>query len=243
MKSGEKGRWVAFDLDGTLHDFREAAGAASEAVISEIVGNETEKRERTRRVLWDLIQKDGGDAFVEGRSSDEYRTRRFVRLMEMIGVSPHQGFVARLVRVYECEMMRNLRLYDDARHVLEELTSRGYSVAIISEGPEDQQIRVIDRLGLQKFVKLLVTSSRYGVSKLGGLFPVARELLGTDLHRSVWYFGDSVERDIRPASDAGFSAVLVNHSADRSAGELARVQGCRAIEGLAEVVQLVGEAR
>ena len=242
MKHGEERAWVAFDLDGTLHDFRAAATPASEAVIAGIVGNERERREQVRRVLWDLMHQDGADAFVDGLSSDVYRTRRFVRLMTMTGVPATEGFVAELVHMYEYEMMKNLRPFDDAHWLLETLTSDGYPVAIISEGPEDQQTRVIERLGLQKFVTLLVTSGRYGVSKRRGLFRVARELFGMEEQRTVWYFGDSTERDVRPALDAGFQGVLVDHSGGLGGGEPARASGCRVIHGLAKVAELVGEA-
>ena len=46
-----------------------------------------------------------------------------------------------------------------------------------------------------------------GKSKVGGLFPVALERLGIDPSTMV-YVGDSIERDVKPAREAGIRAVL-----------------------------------
>ena len=79
---------------------------------------------------------------------------------------------------------------------------------VISEGPHDAQETTIGRLGIAADVDLLVTSAGEGVSKSDGLFERALERANCVPHE-VLYVGDSLERDIGPASELGIASVYV----------------------------------
>ena len=75
-----------------------------------------------------------------------------------------------------------------------------------AEGPHDAQETTISRLGIAPYVDLLVTSSREGLTKCGGLLKCALDKAGCAPSAAI-YVGDSVECDIAPARALGVRAI------------------------------------
>ncbi len=165
------------------------------------IPSETLEREYRR-----ILEEETHDAFVDGGTSTYYRGRRLARLLEAFGIEATPRRVARLTAVYKRALLNALEATRGAKRVLRTLRSRGYSIAVISEGPADAQQWTIERLGLAPLVDLLVTSAQERTTKVDALFERALARMSHPFR--PLFVGDSLQRDIVPAAKAGFRPVL-----------------------------------
>jgi REG-2-like HAD superfamily hydrolase len=114
------------------------------------------------------------------------------------------------VRLYE-EFLRleNWALYPDALPTLHELERRGYRLGVVSNW-EDWLEELLISLEVAHLFQFAVVSGVEMVAKPDpGIYRRALELSGAD-PREVVHVGDSVENDVRPASEVGITAVLLD---------------------------------
>lgn len=109
---------------------------------------------------------------------------------------------------YDTALGESLELKPGADQALRAAKRGGLSVVVISEGPHDAQQTTIERLGIAPWVDLLVTSGGEGTSKSHDLFGRALARAGCDPAEIV-FVGDSLERDVGPASALGITCFYV----------------------------------
>lgn len=109
---------------------------------------------------------------------------------------------------YDTALGESLELKPGADKALRAAKRGGRSVMVISEGPHDAQQTTIERLGIAPMVDLLVTSGSEGTSKSHDLFGRALARAGCDPTEIV-FVGDSLERDVGPASALGITCFYV----------------------------------
>jgi putative hydrolase of the HAD superfamily len=211
-------RWIGFDLDDTLHYFRRASTRAAEAVFHEIEEHFGVGGEELADAYRTILRSAQREHFAQARTSREFRTERFAALLAQFGCEPGQQ-MGRLLDVYDAALGSELELKPGAWEVLAAARRASLSVMVISEGPHDAQQLTIERLGISKSVDLLVTSAGEGASKSDGLFEKAIARAGCEA-REVLYVGDSIERDMVPASALGMASVYVGE--ERLPGDRAR---------------------
>lgn len=220
--------WVAFDLDDTLHDFRGASSKAMARVYGEIAEQYGSSPEVLRQHYRQIVSEETRGAFADGQTSTYYRSRRMARLLAAVNVDPSPQRVARLVTLYKRALLNALRITPGAYALLRSLRTRGYRIAVISEGPSDAQEWTLQRLGIAQFVDLLVTSGEERKTKTEGLFERARHRIGPS-HSSPLFIGDSLERDVHPAAQAGFRSVLFDPSGKQQPAEVAVISTLDAV--------------
>ena len=145
-------------------------------------------------------------AFVDGKTSHEYRAERFQGVMNTFCIDCTEQQMEVLLHTYENTLMRNLQLKEGAIPLLETLKQQGKQVVIITEGPQDSQERTVAALGLGPYFDRLVTTNKFGVAKIDGLFSKALEMVGVKSEEVVMV-GDSWDRDVVPAVEAGIKCV------------------------------------
>jgi len=197
-------RWVAFDLDDTLHDFTSASRAASEAVFARLVARRAGLALEELRQTYGAVCRAYVGAFVDGRTSAAYRRERMEALLRRSGVPIDEA--AACVRVYARTLDRSLRPEPGAAAALATLRERGYRLAVVSEGPHDAQERALRRLGMHDRIDLLVTSNRERLSKRDGLYARFARLAGA-APSACTVVGDSLAADVCPALAAGMRAI------------------------------------
>jgi putative hydrolase of the HAD superfamily len=200
-------RWVAFDLDDTLHYFRRASGSASQAVLREIERDSGIELGILDRAYCEILRTAQSGHFSQSKTSREYRAERFGALLGRFDQDPGPR-LDRILDLYDAALAQALTLKPGARQALAAAKRSGLSVMVISEGPQDAQETTIDRLGIAPSIDLLVTSAGEQVSKTDGLFERALERAGCERHEGL-YVGDSVERDIVPTCALGIANVYV----------------------------------
>ncbi len=199
----------AFDLDDTLHEFRKASSSAVLAVLTRINADHhgtsiAEMQNMYHQILADKT----ASAFVDGRTSREYRKERFETLTQKLQLSRTDNadddnkYFDSLADIYEAALATSLRLKSGALSLLTTLKNRGKKIAIITEGPEDAQIWTLHQLGLHPYVDFLATTNRFRTSKVGGLLRKVLNTLNIGT-TDVVYIGDSWPRDMEPAIEEG----------------------------------------
>lgn len=202
-------KWIGFDLDDTLHEFRKASRAATTHCLTLIADRHShiplqELQERYQQVL-----KEGtAGAFVDGKTSHDYRRARFVATLDHFSL--HDDRVDNgLLDEYERVLVANLELKQGAKSLLGALKDAGSKVVVITEGPQDAQERAVRDLGIAQYIDLLVTTNQFGLAKTSGLFKKVLEHLAIG-PEDIAYVGDSWERDILPSMAEGIDAIWLN---------------------------------
>jgi putative hydrolase of the HAD superfamily len=200
-------RWVAFDLDDTLHYFKRASGSASEAVFRDIERQFGIGVDDLTKSYREILRAAQSGHFSDRKTSREYRAERFEALLAAFARDPAPALDG-LLDIYDAALGEALELKPGARQALSAARRASLSVMVVSEGPHDAQTTTIERLGIGSSVDLLVTSAGEQASKSDGLFERALAHAGCEPHQ-VLYVGDSVERDILPTSALGIASVYV----------------------------------
>ena len=207
--------WYFFDLDDTLHEFRKASSTAVDATLRLILEDHVHHERSSGEPLTiaelkaeylKILKTGTSAAFVDGKTSHEYRAERFQGVMNAFGIDCTDKQMQALLDTYETAIMQNLQLKEGAVSLLETLEQRGKKVAIITEGPQDSQERTVGALGLEPYFDRLVTTNKLGVAKIDGLFGRALEMIGVK-SKEVVMVGDSWDRDVVPALEAGIKCV------------------------------------
>jgi putative hydrolase of the HAD superfamily len=205
--------WFGFDLDDTLHEFRQASAHASTHVFQEIHASNNHISVDTLRTTYqNILRSATANAFTDGRSSTEYRRERFGRLLQERGLVD-TPLLERLLEEYRVSLRENLTLKEGALHLLQTLQQLGKKVIVITEGPSDAQEWSVQELGIRPYVDVLVTTNEIGLSKVDGLFGNVLEKYNIAVDDIV-YFGDNEVRDIQAARAEGMLAVLYNAEED-----------------------------
>jgi putative hydrolase of the HAD superfamily len=200
-------RWIAFDLDDTLHYFKRASGRAAEAVFCEIERQFGIGVDDLDQAYREILRAAQSGHFSQPKTSREYRAERFGALLSGFARDPGPQ-LDRLLATYDAALGKALELKPGARQALAAAKRARISTMVVSEGPHDAQAATIERLGIAPDIDLLVTSAGEQASKGDGLFERALERAGCERHE-VLYVGDSVDRDIVPTSALGIASVYV----------------------------------
>jgi len=224
-----KARWIAFDLDDTLHDFRKASRSAMRIVFQAIFDEYGIEPQHSEALYREILAEGTADAFTDGRASHEYRAERFSKLLEKCRIVD-PDFVNELVDIYDKSLIPLLRVRPGTRRLLAKLRAQGKKVAVVSEGLADAQTKALIRLGLDRLVDLVITSNSEGVSKPNGLFQRLLDRVAANA-ADVCVVGDSASRDIEPAISLGCSVVHVEprRRPDFSVPHVARVSSIMAL--------------
>lgn len=244
----KKATWFLFDLDDTLHEFRKASSAAVEATLHLIIEQQAKHENPSKRSLTiteleaeyiKVLEINMPAAFVDGKTSHEYRVERFESVMNIFGLSCTVPQMQKLLNTYESTLVQNLQLKQDAEELLFTLEMEGKSIAILTEWPQDAQERTIAELGLEQYCNKVVTTNQLVVAKTDRLFARALDDIGVK-SENVIMVGDSWERDIVPALEAGIDCVWLN---EKEQDEIEKFVCVRGEEKCVIVVNSLDELR
>lgn len=185
-------KWLFFDLDETLVDFR-SASKTSFFRSFEAKGIEAEEEwyssiyAKINRRIWDEFEQNKINAV-------ELRTKRFKLLFESIEVSLDPIDFNQLYAKY---IIEETKVLPGAYTRLEEL-SQEYQLAIITNGLKEFQRPRLQRLDLNKYFKVIIVSDEIGHSKPNrAFFDQAIEAAGNPAKSEILIIGDGLSSDIR----------------------------------------------
>ena len=191
--------------------FRKASRAASSTILELISQTCDATVEELGATYSTILSQKTSDAFTDGKSSDIYRKERFSALMKAHSVNFTDTTLDQLAAAYKRFLELSLEVKPGAVSLLRYLKHVGKKIAIVTEGPEDAQKWTLEKLGIADSVDVLITTNRFGRSKVDGLFGLALKFFKIDAQDLV-YVGDSLERDIYPARAEGILSIYFNET-------------------------------
>ncbi|MDU0348769.1 HAD family hydrolase [Actinomyces sp. MRS3W] len=209
---------IVFDIDGTLMDHRASADEGLDNFLRLIGAEPTALLHDT----WHRAEQEHFMTWREGKVTfAEQRRRRMADLLEAL-VKPvsDTAQLDQLFGAYLVEYKRAWRAYPDVSSCLEELRKRGFELAVLSNGDDQQQNLKLERIGVREYFACVLTADSLGVAKPHReAFDAAVEALGT-AGSELTYVGDDFELDVLAARTAGWRAFHLDRSGTRC------VRGC-----------------
>jgi len=160
----------------------------------------------------------------------------FVRYQEIvlaeIGVTlPRDAILDIVKRINQIAMEAIFVLYDDVLPTFKKLKKQNLILGLITNLYKDSDI-ILRKLGLDRYLDLVVTSKEVGVDKPASpIFLAALERAGIDASEAV-YIGDQYQTDVGGARGVGINPILIDRY-DLSP----EVSDCPRIHSLTELAQ------
>lgn len=166
--------------------------------------------------------RDGEAAFIvaEDRNGHTPRPVLAARVLERFGLDSGSAAVKRLIDRLLYEHVDFVEVYDGLAEHLDVLADEGMRLAILSNGPVEQQSRKLGRTGIDRRMVDTVISEGVGMEKPDGrIFRLALERAGGG--PDSWMVGDDPVNDVAGGRAAGLRTAWVGHGtawADRGEG-------------------------
>ena len=199
---------IIFDVDDTLYDqivpFQNAC--------RKILGRDLENAEEMYRAFsyW------GNFYYPDYQTGklplDEYRIIRFSKAMEVCGVSVTRQEAIDFQKQY-LENQSRLCLSQRMQEILDLCKASGVWLGLMTNGPTHHQSAKIDALGLQRWIpsEHIFISEAVGCTKPDREIFAAAEKGMAQPVQEIYMVGDSYDKDILGAINAGWRTVWMNH--------------------------------
>ncbi|HEV2250503.1 MAG TPA: HAD family hydrolase [Candidatus Limnocylindria bacterium] len=174
----------------------------------------------------------------------EYRREAWHRGLAAHGVEPASRDA--LGRTLDAAFRARQRVfsppYPDAVPALRPVAGE-YGLAMATNGPGDVQRAKVRASGLERYFPIVVISEEIGSGKPeAAMLRIALERLGVSADEAV-VVGDSRERDIAGARNAGVASILVDRGAERSEGSPSADATIASLAGLSPALAAISSAR
>lgn len=202
-------RAVLFDLDGTLMDHD---GARDAALLSMVGSGRELTAEQEHRYLqaWRCNSELLYESYLAGEITfEQQRLQRILRFSEVAGIHVEDDDEAwALFHDYQQAYQRNWRAFEDVAATIAHLDEAGLSIAVVTNGPEEQQNAKVARLGLSRLP--VIASGALGFSKPDPrIFEIACQAVGQPANNCLMV-GDNPAADVLGAQESGLEAVLLD---------------------------------
>lgn len=196
---------VLIDVDDTLLDFDESAKmsmhmAAKEMGIT-LPENIWEIFTDINEVLWKDLE-------LGKLTSEELFHVRWTKIFEAAGIAADGP-------TFEAAFLRGLSVCAPRIAGAEELMPylhEKYIVGVASNGPYEQQVNRLEKVGLLSYVDHMFVSGKIGHAKPSrAFFDACMEKLGDICPAEVMMVGDSISADIAGAKNYGMQTCWYNH--------------------------------
>jgi len=207
---------IFFDLDHTLWDYDTSAKQTLYELYDRYELSVAGASEKHLLLEAFLTINDGlWDKFNKGEISKYFlRTQRFDMVFDKIGVNKRlfpQEQISQFNHDYLHECPQKPNLIAGAIGLLEKLEGN-FNLHIITNGFNDIQQTKLERSGLAKFFKNVITSESAGAKKpYSGIFKFAFKKTNASLPHSIM-IGDNLTTDIKGARDFGLDQIFFNPS-------------------------------
>jgi 2-haloacid dehalogenase len=197
-------RWLLFDADNTLFDYRKAEAFALETTFADlgILFREDylDTYRRYNRQVWDEFER--GEV-----TSVELRAKRFRLFFGKIDAeSDPEIFSARYLK----NLSHGSQLVDGAAEILQAL-SKHYHLAVVTNGLKDVQRPRLEASTIRGLVEQLIISEEVGAAKPSKeYFEAAFERIGRPDKAEVLIVGDSLTSDMQGGLDYGIDTCWYN---------------------------------
>jgi putative hydrolase of the HAD superfamily len=161
-----------------------------------------------REALWGSFAGDDSSLVQLRNWMPTYRMRSWTAALEEVGIDD-SALAAELAEFFAIDRSRRHVVFAESEQVLHDLKKK-FRLALITNGAPDIQGTKIDGSNLASFFETIIISGDHGFGKPDlRIFQLALERLGVAPHEAVM-IGDSLNRDIAGARDAGIRTIWIN---------------------------------
>ena len=192
------------DLDNTLHDYRTMARVARTTLAYRIEELSGVPADEVLKHYEQLIKVEEGTAAL---SANDMRTARVKKLLATL---PGTVSIAseELVKLLEDSLLREVRPFEGALEAFQQLQLTTKTM-IVTEGYDDMQRAVTNRLGLSLRDDELLATHRHGVRKVdGSAYRLAHKWLNIPA-ADIVVVGDNWTWDVLASSGVGMCPIWV----------------------------------
>lgn len=198
---------VIFDLDNTLYDYDSINDKAVEYTgrwFNEETGIPYDKFQEAFNKGRALTKK-----YMRDCASQHNRIIYFQKTSEVLGINPIK-YSLELYEKYWGYMLDNMQLTEGVDILFKRLRQSGIKIAICTDLTTHIQHRKLRKLHIADCVDVFVSSEEADVEKPDiKMFNMAIDKLGVQPKEAL-YVGDSYEKDVVGAQNAGISSVWFN---------------------------------
>lgn len=203
-------RTIIFDVDDTLYDQALSFHKTFRKIVSKDFSYHkidqiyTVSRKYSE-ILFDKSEKGEISAF-------EWQTGRIIQAFHDFNI-PINTDEAAIFHDEYTKAQGEIVLFPEIKELLDFLKSRGYQLAVLTNGEEKHQTMKIDQLQLTNWIapENLFISGKYQYAKpKSEIFRIVEGKLACHPENTV-YIGDSFEKDIIGAKQVGWKAIWMNH--------------------------------
>lgn len=192
------GKWITFDLDGTL--MQNPFGAHVFPEIQELLSNAmTKEFQATQALVAEHELRMNEKRYVEAYDWDGI----VQTVLEREGVALAID-VEQLV-LKHCVTPKVYLLEEEIPHVLQTLKDEGYSLAVATNGFYKYQAPVLQAIGIYDYFDKVITPEMVGTGK-----PDVGMLKEFDPQTIAAHVGDRIDHDIYLANQLNIPAILIN---------------------------------
>ena len=208
---------VFFDLDDTLCGYWEASKAALRHTFETFHFEGHSPEEMVEH--WAVAFRDFSPGLKASnwyasylRKGEPTRTEQMRLTLLQIGIDDPVK-AKEVSDFYAAERNRSLKLFPEAKEVLEKLKSR-YPLGLITNGPADIQRQEIATLGIGHYFDHVYIEGEMGRGKP---LPEVFDMIATEVVKQpqqILFVGNSYAHDVQPALLAGWHAIWVRKETD-----------------------------
>lgn len=202
---------IAFDIDGTLLDHRQAQERALGSLYSIVKNKIPHSNLKEFFSTWKARTEQYINEYLAGRIS--FKQQRILRVQSVFlkwGCQLSSQEAWDIFKEYLIKYEHNWTLYEDVLPCLNML--KNLPLGVISNGNGKQQRKKLVQTGIDSFFRSIIISGEVDFSKpKPEIFKMSAKELGLSLDE-ILYVGDHLETDVLGALNAGMQGVWIKRT-------------------------------
>lgn len=200
---------IFFDIDRTLldYDYAEREGILAFFRTNSIFSFTPQQSIET----WKQLSEKYFKKFLANEMSfQEQKRARMMDLFKKVEMNLTEQEADDQFEVYLSLYQKNWKVYPDVVEVLNKLKRRNFPLGVISNGDYQQQVKKLERIGVETYFDCVITSSKVDAAKPEkSIFLEACSQMNIP-PKSSYYIGDRLETDALGSHLAGMTGIWLN---------------------------------
>ena len=188
---------VIFDLDDTLISEKEYVRSGFRQVAINISDEYKLDMNEVYELLLDTFEEDSKNVFN--------------RVLDKLNISYEIKYIKKLIDIYRGHKP-DIKLYDDAKYILDTLYKKGIKLGMITDGYKITQRKKLEALNIEDYFECIVVTDELGREfwkPHSKSYEIMKNKLKLDYDEMV-YVGDNLSKDFVTANKLGMKTVFIN---------------------------------
>lgn len=188
---------VVFDLDDTLISEKEYIKSGFKQVANKIA----KENNLDEKSIYELMMHTFG----------EDSNKVFNRVLDKLGIQYEIEYIKELINYYR-NHMPNIKIYNDAKYILDVLKNKGIKLGMITDGYKITQRNKLEALNISDYFEYIVITDELGREfwkPHQRPYEIIKEKLEIE-YKDIVYVGDNVSKDFITAKKLGINTIFIN---------------------------------